>query len=319
MKLREAGERRLLEWIRGFFPGAPWVRVGIGDDGAVLREGRGELVVCSDLLVRSLDLPEGVDPFYLGWRAVISNLSDLAAMGARPLALLFSLGLPPELEVKEFRRILLGIRRASSLYGVPVVGGDLSGCGEVVVNGMGVGRTERILTRKGARPGDLVALTGQVGGAAGGLEVIRRGLKGHRGLVRRFLLPKARVREGQILAREGATSALDLSDGLSSGAWRLAEESGVRIVLDPSRLPLPPGLLGLSGEGPSPLELALHGGEDFELLFTLPPPRWGRVRRSLERVGCGVTPVGRVERGKGVLLEGGKRLPERGYEHYRNP
>jgi len=317
MRLREAGERRLLEWIRRFFPGASWVRVGIGDDGAVLRLGREEVVVCSDMLVRSLDLPEGLDLFYLGWKAAISSLSDLAAMGARPLALLFSLGLPPELEVRELGRILMGIRRASSLHGVPVVGGDLSGCGEVVVGGMGVGRAERILTRKGARPGDLVALTGEVGGAAGGLEVIRKGGKGPRELVRRFLLPRARIREGQILAREGATSALDLSDGLSSGAWRLAEESGVRIVLDPSSIPFPSSLRRLGGDL-SPLELALHGGEDFELLFTLPPSRLPRVERALRRVGGRVFPVGRVERGRGVFL-GEEELPERGYEHYREP
>jgi thiamine-monophosphate kinase len=316
MKLREVGERKLLEKVRRLFPPAPWVEVGIGDDGAVLRAGRGRLVVCSDMLVHSEDLPRGIDPFYLGWKAVASNLSDLAAMGARPLGLLFSLGLPPELEEREADRILQGIRRASSLHGVPVVGGDLSGCGEVVVSGMGVGTAVRILTRRGARPGDLVGLTGEVGGAAGGLEVIVRKLGGHGGLVRRFLLPRARVREGQLLAREGATSAIDLSDGLSSGAWRLAEESRVRIVLDPSRLPLPKGLLGLSREGLSPLELALHGGEDFELLFTLPPSRWERVRRSLEGLGCRVTPVGRVERGRGVFL-GEERLPERGYEHYR--
>jgi len=316
MKLREVGERKLLEKVRRLFPAAPWVEVGIGDDGAVLRPWRGRLVVCSDMLASSEDLPPGVDLFYLGWKAVASNLSDLAAMGARPLGLLFSLGLPPDLEEREAGRILQGIRRASSLHGVPVLGGDFSGCEEVVVSGMGVGRAERILTRRGARPGDLVGLTGEVGGAAGGLEVIRRKLGGHRELVRRFLLPRARVREGQILAREGATSALDLSDGLSSGAWRLAEESGVRIVLDPSRLPLHPGLLRLSGEGLSPLELALHGGEDFELLFTLPPARWERVRRSMGKVGCRITALGRVERGRGVFL-GEERLPERGYQHYR--
>lgn len=317
MRLREVGERKLLERVRRLFPKAPWVEVGIGDDGAVLRAGKGRLVVCSDMLTSSRDLPPGVDLFYLGWKAVVSNLSDLAAMGARPLALLFSLGLPPGLEEEEANRILRGIRRASSLHGVPVVGGDFSGCEEVVVSGAGIGTAERALLRGGASPGELLALTGEVGTAAAGLEVLRRKRRGYGRLVRGFLRPRARVREGRVLAEGGATSAIDLSDGLAQGLWRLAEESGVRLRVDPSSLPLSPQLSSFCGrEGLSALDFALYGGEDFELLFTLPPSRWEAVRRALEGVGCRASLIGRVEGGRGVFL-GGKKLPDRGYEHYR--
>ncbi|MEM2865960.1 MAG: thiamine-phosphate kinase [Candidatus Hadarchaeales archaeon] len=318
MRLREVGERKLLERVRRLFPSAPWVEVGIGDDGAVLRSGGDKLVVCSDMLTYSRDLPPGSDLFYLGWKAVVSNLSDLAAMGARPLALLFSLGLPPDLEEREANRILLGIRKASSLHEVPVVGGDFSGCEEVVVSGTGLGKAKRVLLREGASPGELLALTGEVGAAGAGLEVLKRKRKGYERLVRSFLQPKARVREGEVLAERGVTSAIDLSDGLAQGLWRLAEESGVKLRVNPSSLPLSPQLTSFcEREGLSPLDFALYGGEDFELLFTLPPRRWQGVRKALEGVGCRAHLIGRVERGRGVLL-GEKKLPDRGYEHYRN-
>ncbi len=318
MRLREVGERKLLERVRRLFPPAPWVEVGVGDDGAVLRWGKERVVVCSDMLTSSRDLPPGLDLFYLGWKAVVSSLSDLAAMGARPLALLFSLGLPPDLEEGRANRLLRGIERASSLHGVPVVGGDFSGCEEVVVGGTGIGRAKRVMLRKGASPGELLALTGEVGNAGAGLEVLRRRRKGHERLVRSFLQPRARVREGERLVERGATSALDLSDGLARGLWRLAEESGVKLRVDPSSLPLSLPLTRFCREeGLSPLDFALYGGEDFELLFTLPPERWQGVRKALEGVGCRARLIGRVERGRGVLL-GEKKLPDRGYEHYRS-
>ena len=315
MKLSEVGERKLLKEVRRLFPQAPWVEVGIGDDGAVLKPLKEKLVVCSDMLASSRDLPKGVDLFYLGWKAVISNLSDLAGMGARPIALLFSLGFPSELERREAERVLRGIKEASSLYGVPVVGGDFSGCEEVVVSGTGIGAVKRALLRKGASPGDLLALTGEVGKAAAGLEILRKRKRGYTELVRSFLQPRARVKEGRALAEGGATSAIDLSDGLAQALWRLEEESRVRLVVD--SLPLSPLLKEFcEEEGLSPLDFALYGGEDFELLFTLPPVRWRSVRRMLEGMGCQAHLLGRVERGRGVFL-GKEKLPDRGYEHYK--
>lgn len=325
MKLSDVGERALVELVREICRRGPRVRVGIGDDAAAIDIDGSCLVATTDMLVASRHFPPRTTPEQMGRRAVVVNLSDLAAMGAEPLGLVFSVGLPRKLDVKFFKRLVRGIDVAAREHGTYVVGGDLSESEEVVISGaaFGVARRRELLTRSGARVGDLIAVTGRLGAAAAGLRLLLKSLpaKGYRALVRAQLEPRACVREGMVLARSGfVTSAIDVTDGLAANLWQLARESKVRLVVDRANVPEHPLVRKFATRyGFGVDDFVLFGGEDFELLFTVRPRGWKKVRRTLKRVGTKATPIGRAARGRGVFVQrDGKtqKMPDRGYEHF---
>lgn len=326
MKLSEAGERALVELARKICRRGPQVRIGIGDDAAAIDIDGSCLVATTDMLVASRHFPPRTTPEQMARRAVVVNLSDLAAMGAEPLGLIFSVGLPRELEVKFVERLVRGMDVAAREHGTHVVGGDLDESEEVVISGaaFGVARRRELLTRSGARAGDLIAVTGRLGAAAAGLGLLLKRLpaKGYRALVRAQLEPRARVREGKVLARSGfVTSTIDVTDGLAANLWQLARESKVKFVVDRANVPEHPLVRKfVTRYGFDADDFVLFGGEDFELLFTVRPRGWEKVRRALKRVGATATTIGRVAKGKGVFIQvkGKTRaLPDRGYEHFR--
>lgn len=326
MKLSEVGERALVELARKLCSKGPRVVVGIGDDAAALDIDGRCLVATTDMLVAKTHFPPGTTPRQMGHKAVVANLSDLAAMGTEPLALVFSVGLPRGTEVGFVRRLLKGMDATARAYRTHVVGGDLDESEDITIAGTAFGLADRgeLLLRSGCRPGDLVAVSGELGAAAAGLKILLGGLprKGYGELVRAQLEPTARVREGRVLAQSGfVTSAIDITDGLASNLWQLERESKVKLVVERELLP-EHRLVGrfATEHGFEVDDLVLFGGEDFELLFTVRPGGWGRVRRALERVGTRATLVGRAARGKGVFIQArGKTraLPDRGYEHFR--
>ncbi|MBA7502257.1 Thiamine-monophosphate kinase [subsurface metagenome] len=327
MKLSDVGERTLVELARKICKRGARVRVGIGDDAAALDlDSRNCAVVTTDMLVASRHFPPGTSPEQMGRRAVVVNLSDLAAMGAKPLGLIFSVGLPKRLKVKFVERLVRGMDVAAREHGTYVIGGDLSESKEVVISGaaFGIARKRELLTRSGAKVGDLIAVTGRLGAAAAGLKLLLKRLpvKSYRALVRAQLEPRARVREGRALARSGfVTSAIDVTDGLAANLWQLAKESKVKIVIDRDSVPEHPLVRKFAVEhGFNVDNLVLLGGEDFELLFTVRPRGWEKVRLALKRMGTTATMIGCVARGKGVFIQAkGKTraLPDRGYEHFR--
>ncbi|MFQ6129656.1 MAG: thiamine-phosphate kinase [Candidatus Hadarchaeaceae archaeon] len=326
MKLSEAGERVLVELARKICRRGPRVRVGIGDDAAAIDIDGGCLVMTTDMLVASRHFPPRMTPEQMGRRAVVVNLSDLAAMGAKPLGLVFSVGLPRKLEVKFVERLVRGMDTAAREHDSHVVGGDLDESKEVVISGaaFGVARRRELLMRSGARAGDLIAVTGRLGASAAGLSFLLKRLpaKGYRALVRAQLEPRARVREGMVLARSGfVTSAIDVTDGLAANLWQLARESKVKLIVDRASVPEHPLVRKfVTSYGFGIDDFVLFGGEDFELLFTVRPRGWEKVWRALERVGARATLIGRAARGRGVFIrvEGKTRaLPDRGYEHFR--
>jgi thiamine-monophosphate kinase len=325
LKLSDVGERALIELARRICAKGPKVEVGIGDDAAAIDIDGRYLVVTTDMLVASQHFPPSTTAEQMGTKAVVVNLSDLAAMGAKPLGLVFSVGLPRHLEVKFVRRMIRSMDAAARKYGAYVVGGDLDESEEIIIAGtaFGVAGKGKLLTRSGARPGDIIAVTGSLGAAAAGLRILLEKLptKGFEELIRAQLEPEARVREGIALAECGhVTAAIDVTDSLASNLWQISRMSGVKSILDRERVPIHP-LVGRFAErwGLDVDEFALFGGEDFELLFTARPEGWLGVRRALKRVGTPVTAIGRVERGRGVYVEkDGKleELPDRGYEHF---
>ncbi|MEM2908276.1 MAG: thiamine-phosphate kinase [Candidatus Hadarchaeales archaeon] len=326
MKLSDVGERALIELVRRICVKGPKVEVGIGDDAAAIDIDGRYLVVTTDMLVASQHFPTAATAEQMGAKAVVVNLSDLAAMGAEPLGLVFSVGLPRQLQVEFVKRMIRSMDATARKYGAYVVGGDLDESEEIVIAGaaFGVARKGRLLTRSGARPGDIIAVTGSLGAASAGLRILLEKLpsRGYEELIKAQLEPVARVREGIALARCGhVTAAIDVTDGLASNLWQISGMSGVKLILDLERIPVHPLVKEFAERrGLDAREFALFGGEDFELLFTARPEGWRAIRRALKRVGTPLTAIGRVERGRGVCVEkDGKfeELPDRGYEHFR--
>jgi len=326
MKLSDVGERALVELARRVFKQGPNVRVGIGDDAAAIDINGMCLIATTDMLIASSHFPPGTTPEQMGRKAVTVNLSDLAAMGAEPLGLIFSVALPRELDVEFVERMVKGMNIVAREYGTYVVGGDLDESGEIIISGaaFGLAHRKRLLRRSGAREGDFVAVTGRLGAASSGLKLLLEKLpaEGYQALIKAQLEPPARVKEGVSLARSGVvTAAIDVTDGLAANLWQLARESKVKIVIDRDRVPEHPLVIKFATQhGFNIDDFVLFGGEDFELLFTVRQRGWGKVRRALERVGTTATKIGRAQRGSGVFIRVGKEtrpLPDRGYEHFR--
>ncbi len=287
----------------------------LGDDAGALRFGEKWLVATNDMLVRKTDVPAVMTPEQAGFKAVTMNVSDVAAMGAEPSGFLFSLGVPPELDADYLEGIARGISEALDFYGIPVLSADTNEADDLIIDGVALGLTERLLTRSGAKPGDLLCVTGDLGRALAGLLVWKHGLevseKTRKALYEKFLEPKARVSEGIALSKV-ASSAIDISDGLAKELHLLAEMSGVGIDVRAESLPIRKEV-GEVAEllGINPIEIALASGEEFELVFTVSP-------ELVESLNFKFSIIGRVTEGKGVYLvdDAGKRvMPKLGWEH----
>ena len=331
---------------------------GIGDDAAVIRNPRTgvDTVVTADLLVEDVDFRlSTTTPRLLGHKALAVSLSDVAAMGARPRFALLSVGAPAHIWASSFLdEFYEGFFGLADAHGVALVGGDVSRVGErgaksgrapLVIDSIVLGEVKsgRAVMRAGARPGDLIYVTGSLGGAAAGLRLLEEGLRLRGGLtaksttaesvqgrqrgvslsdarqrlIVRQLRPAPRVAWGRLLGEERlASSMIDLSDGLSSDLAHLCRESRVGARLDAARLPVDPHASRVYPA--DALDLALGGGEDFELLFTVAPRRAKRLPDELE--GVPVTRVGEVtDRGGKVLLIEGSRervLTPAGFTHF---
>ncbi len=327
------GELALLERIRQRASGSASVglRLGIGDDCAILRlKPNEELAVTTDFSIAGRHFRlDWHPPESVGHRTLARGLSDIAAMGARPLAAFLSLGLPKELAVAEGRRrawvdgFLDGFLALAAQYKTPLAGGDLAESPLAVADIVLLGAVPRgkAILRSGARPGDLVCVTGALGGAAAGLDFIRkssggavspaRHSKNAQSLLMPQLWPQPRIAQGLWLRRrQAASAAIDLSDGLSTDLDHLCAESGVSAEIDAKAVPVYAG---------ATLEQALHGGEDYELLFTSRPNT--TIPRSI--AGVSVSRIGKiVKRRTGqpriILTDGSGRhsLRRGGWEHF---
>lgn len=312
--------------------------VGIGDDAAVIKQvGGRESVITADLLVEEIDFRRAtIRPRLLGHKALAVSLSDIAAMGARPRWALVSLGVPRTVWASNFVDDFYdGFFALADHYGVALVGGDVSRTPDkIVIDSIVVGETVggQAVLRSGARPGDHIFVTGTLGGSAAGWRFLEHGARlgeernfGRKGPeVKRLLLrhqrPEPRVRWGELLgAQRLATAMIDLSDGLSSDLAHLCRESRTGALLKASRLPINPSVTRVCGRRAlDPLALALHGGEDFELLFTIRPRDLRRLPRRLG--GVPATYIGDVTQraGRIQILEGSRKwtLQPAGFEHF---
>ncbi len=326
-------ERALIERIRSRVPpAAQAVLIGIGDDAAVVEPERNELqVLTTDALIEDVHFDRAfVTPREIGAKAIAVNLSDIAAMGATPGVALLSLALPPRTPVRDVDDLIDGLLETATRFRLDLVGGNISRSpGPLIVDVTIVGsvRPRRVLTRSGGRPGDSLYVSGSLGEAAAGLDALR--LHGREVLdsssyaecARRYLLPEPRLRLGTLLARNRvARCAVDLSDGLGDGVHQVASASGLGATVEADAIPVAAcARAWFESRRVDPLEAALTGGEDYELLFSV-PSRSHKTLRNVERLSGSLplTRIGSLTADKKIILRRGnveRALPV-GFAHF---
>ncbi|TAM96358.1 MAG: thiamine-phosphate kinase [Rhodanobacteraceae bacterium] len=295
------------------------VVLGIGDDAALLDLPAGQrLVACTDTLVEGVHFPRGSAPDDLGWKALAVNLSDLAAMGAEPAWALLALTLP-EGDARFVERFAEGFAELARAHGVALIGGDTTqGPLSATVTALGFVPAGDALTRSAARVGDVVFVTGTLGDAAGALHLQQD--RGHapEALSARMARPEPRVAVGLVM-RGLAHACIDVSDGLLADLGHVCASSGVGAVLDADALPLSPALAA-AFDAQTCRDLALSGGDDYELCFSVPSVHEKAIVEAVQRAGCSVTRIGRIVAGSGVRAVDAQgnvvTPPNAGWEHF---
>lgn len=329
MDIKECGEFGLIDLIKENCIVEPKsVAVGIGDDAAVLIPTANMMqLVSTDMLVEGVHFDLAfISPFQLGYKSLAVNLSDIAAMGGIPKHIVISIALSKKINIDFVKELYRGMKNIAQFFCVNIVGGDtVSTQDKIVINVTVLGEVEpeNLQKRSGARPGDFIAVTGMLGDSAAGLDILlnrKDNFDFAKSLIQAHLAPIPQVELGRIIAKY-ASSMNDISDGVASEAKEIALASGVDIMINADRIPCSKELIQLGNSfGKSPLEYALFGGEDYQLLFTIDKEKYALLKRELKN--CNVTVLGEVKSGQGnVFLKeyNGKfvNLEPRGYNHFR--
>jgi thiamine-monophosphate kinase len=305
MDLSELGEFGLIKLISSVSAkydnprNTPWqeVLVGIGDDAAAWQSHDGVQLATTDTLVQGVHFDLDIIGWdELGWKALAVNLSDIAAMGGIPKYALLSLALPSHLAVEDICKFLDSLMHTAEEFAVAVVGGNIAAAPNVIITVTIIGQTKgkAMLRRSTASPGEQIAVTGYVGSSAAGLEMLKRGAildSETANLLRRaHFRPMPRVREGQVLIDHGITTAIDISDGLVADLDHICQSSKVSAEIKIGQVPVHPAVMA---NFPNYQDLALHGGEDYELLFAADAATIARTKQTL---GCPMTVIGSIKR-----------------------
>jgi thiamine-monophosphate kinase len=325
MKLSEFG--LIGRFRKRFASRSPSVKLGIGDDAAVLHLPKNDLLFTCDCIVEGVHFDLSYFSFFdVGWRAACANLSDLAAMGGHPYAALVTLGIRSGLSEKNILELYKGMRALLSKFDCPIVGGDITRSPKLFVDMAMLGAAgKKVFTRSGANAGELVVVTGDLGRSLLGYKLLSKSWKRSVSvLTEKHLRPLPRLKETDFLQRQvkiGAT--IDISDGLSSELHHLSKESGVGFEIEEDKIPLHPALvLQAKRQGLSPTQLALSSGEEYELLFTCSPSEekklmaWNRSRK-----GTRFTIIGQVVKGNDKVWLNKKNgwvveIVATGYKHF---
>jgi thiamine-monophosphate kinase len=304
------------------------VRLGIGDDAALFKgtSGSEQILTCDWFLEGSHFLRDKHPPDAVGWKCLARAVSDVAAMGGVPRCFLLSLALPGSHTGLWLDQFLRGLRRAASRFGCVLAGGDTTRSKDILINVTVIGevRSGKGVLRSGARPEDVLFTSGRLGQAELGLRLLRgskRLVDGRNPLLRKHLYPEPRLALGQWLAEKRLASAMmDLSDGLSTDLPRLCAASGVGARLEGTKIPADRVPMSARRGGDDPLNLALHGGDDYELLFTVPRRKLKHLPRSQN--GTLITAIGEITKERSLLLidQAGREapLPNLGWDPFRN-
>lgn len=317
----EAGIIQLIaRWLSGQ-PAGKRLLKGIGDDCATLPGTPGPLLLTTDAFVENVHFRRAwTTPAQAGWKAMAANVSDIAAAGGTPLAAVISLELPAGLELSWLKGFYSGLLKSARRYRLALAGGNISRgprfSAHITLTGAA---PKRRIGRAGARPGHILAVTGQLGESRTGLLCLKRGIRSGdaRRSIRRHLLPNPNLAAGRLLA-QAASALIDISDGLIREARLLAQASNVRLSIDPGKLPVSPTVRRMaSALGLNPIPLALASGEEYELLACLPRRAYPEAVRKLARRSIRLTMIGEAKRGKGVYVSGRPTPIPAGFDHFR--
>ena len=305
----------------------PNMPVPFGDDVSAVDMGRGRLaVIKTDMLIGKTDVPSGMNLWQAARKAVVMNISDLAAKGAQPIAILASIGVPRGLTEKDIEQIGKGLNDGAREYDAYILGGDTNEASDLVIScaAFGICKKRHLMKRSGAKPGDVAAVTGYFGKTTSGLKILLEDLSAppdiKRYLTDAVFMPHARLKEGLALAHTGAvTASIDSSDGLAWSLHEISRASNVGFVLD--NLPVDRRVEKFAKiDGLDPVELSLYGGEEYELLVTVKPRLWEETKKALGVIGSSLIKIGTVTKGRNLLLKkNGKTIPieARGWEHFK--
>jgi thiamine-monophosphate kinase len=333
MKVSELGEFGLIDLLAKManaprdnqLPSWHQLLIGIGDDAAAWQGDASIQLATVDSFIQDVHFPSGIASWQeLGWKAMAVNLSDIAAMGGVPKYALVSLALPEDTEVDDVTALYTGMLDLAQQYGVAIIGGDTSSAPLVIIIITILGNSKNgdkaILTRSTAKLGELVAVTGYLGAAAAGLEMLSQKLQfdppATACFKQAFLYPYPRIAEGQLLIEQGVKTAIDISDGLISDLSQICKASKVSARIEVERIPIEPEVKAHFGE--RALELALSGGEDYELLFIAKAKVIDKVKQS---ASCPITVIGEIFAGReGVTVVDRQGNPidvgKAGWEHF---
>jgi len=321
------GERKIIEIIQSRLDVLPKMPIPFGDDVSAYEIGNSNLAVLkTDMLVDKTDVPPKMNLWQASRKAIIMNISDFAAKGVKPLAILVSLGLPRTLKEKDIEQIGRGLNAGAREYGAYIIGGDTNEASDLVISLslFGMAKKDELTLRSGAKPGNLVAVTGSFGKTAAGLKILLDSLEAtskiRKILVESVLMPHARLKEGLTLSKTKAvTAAIDSSDGLAWSLHEIANASKVGFLIN--KLPIAKEAEEFAEINRlDPLELTLYGGEEYELVLTIKPNLWRKAEKAVEKVGGKLLSIGKVTAERQVLMEidGKRRVVEpRGWEHFK--
>ena len=325
--LRDMGERKAIELILEQLDRMPQMPIPFGDDVSAYPIGGNRLCVLkTDMLVAETDVPKGMSLWQAARKAVVMNVSDFAAKGVKPLVMLVSLGMPKDTTRKELEEIAKGLDAGAREYDAYIIGGDTNEASDLIISLslFGLAKKDYVMLRSGAKPDDIVAVTGSFGKTSAGLKMLlenRKASEDIRGsLLETVYMPKARLKEGLALSTTRAvTSAIDSSDGLAWSLHELSKASNVGFLIE--SVPVATEALKFAEiNGLDPLDLALYGGEEYELVLTIKPNLWDKAEKAVKNVGGNLIKIGRVTAERQIILEveGERRVIEpRGWEHFR--
>lgn len=308
LKVSDIGEKELVKYI------VDNCRDIVFDDAAITPISQNkELISTSDMLIQSKHFLKNMSYFQMGFKSVTVNVSDLAAMGARPLGFLLSIAIPKDILVSDFKQIIKGVLKACKFYNIPLIGGDTNEADEIIISGTALGLNDKntSLRKDGYSKGDLICITGEIGLAALGFNLDDDSV-----YVKKALEPVAKPHEGIILKENGATSATDITDGLASELYEISKDSyGMMIYED--KIPISEEYKKIAKSlSLNYLDLILHVGEDFELLFTISEENLELIKDKLDFIVIGeINDSGKIE----ITLNSGKvcEISSKGYNHFK--
>ena len=328
----ELNEIKIIEIFRKHFDTQPHIYMGVKspagineDAGAIRLEGKKLLVVTTDLIGRKTHIPPKMTMFQMGRKAVVVNVSDLAAMGAEPLGLVFSVGFPKDISVEDIEEIAKGMSSAAKEYNTCIFGGDVNQTEDIILAGTAIGKTDEdhILLRNGAKENDIVAVTGWIGQVALGLYSLKNQLDLDQSLLKSVLEPQVRLTEALALRElEAITSAGDITDGLALELHKTGEASSKGIIIFEDQLPIQEEVINFAQTNNlNPVDLALYIGEDFELVLTIAPEKWESVKKRCDELNLKITQIGKVISDKKIVMKtrDGQLIPleKKGYDQFR--